>query len=447
MPPIEHRKMGSPRLLELLARIGLDRALISTLLTRGAGVLAAFAVTFLIGHNLGAAAMGRYALVMQTASLLAVAGLVGLDVGVVRHLAKAVAERKRIALSLLGRILLLGLAMLMAISALLAVGKDVVWSLLFGEHITQGWLLVLCILILGRGFTQLVSGLLRSQHHFTLAMAVWTLFMPGFTALALAFGLASSVGGALWAGTIGAGAAIVSGLAVLIVSRESSSAQLNIPIKAILVTSLPLWLSGFLLVLGDWYGLMVAARVLGPADAGLFRVSVQIASVLMIVSSTIFSVYSARISAAFHAQDRDGAAHLARSAAISSAILATPLAILIWLGGSFLLGQIGPEFGRAFPVLAVITTTQLFIALTGPSGLVLAMSGHEKLNLLIVALGSLASLVIAPLAAMAGGLVGLALAVGIALIAQNLSAALTVRRRLGIDILRGKAIGTARSKL
>ncbi|RME67329.1 MAG: hypothetical protein D6782_02775 [Alphaproteobacteria bacterium] len=440
MPPSSLRARIISNPLVLLARAGLDRSLILALVTRSAGVIAGFSVTYLIGRDLGAEATGQYALIMQTAALLAIAGLMGLDVGVVRHLAKAIAERKPVASSLLVRILSLGLAMTASVSVLLALGRNWVWPLLFGQNIAHDFLIVLCFLVVGRGLSQLVSGLLRSQHHFALATAVWTLFISALSALALAFGLAEDVKDALWAGLFGASFGAVVGIAVLFLSRSPIANPIDVPIKAIIVSSLPLWLSGLLQVMSEWYGLVVAARMIGVADAGLFRVSVQIASTLMIVSATIFSVYSARISAAFHAGDRASAAQLARSAAIAGSLLAAPLAIAILLGADPLLAQIGPEFSDAFPTVLILTIAQLLIALTGPCGLVLAMSGHEKLNLLISLSASMALLVLAPVAAMFSGLEGLAICVATVLVSRNLVANLFVRSRLGIDVWRGRAI-------
>lgn len=412
---------------------------LSALAARGIGVIAGFAVTYMLGHNFGAEATGRYALVMQTAALFAVAGLFGLDVSVVRHFAKGMAENRPIAWQLVGKVLLMGLGMMVLISAGLALGGKGLWQLLFGDAVGQGLMLVLCLILLGRGGAQLLGGLLRSQHRFALSVAIVAIVMPGASALALASGLAGNVEETLWATAVGGLIALALGIAIVFTRVGKGSAAMTIPMRAVLASSLPLWGAGMAHVLGEWYGLMVAARMLSVADAGLYRVCFQAAGALLLVSGTLFSVYSAQISTAYHAGDRHEVARIARTAARVGTALGAPLTLALLLGGEFLLEQIGDDFVDAFPVLAIMVIGQFLVTITGPGGLVTAMSGHERLNLYISLGGTALMLLLAPVAAYFAGLEGLALCVSFILVGRNVAAFFFVRFKLRIYIWEGRA--------
>ncbi|MGB3796546.1 MAG: oligosaccharide flippase family protein [Alteraurantiacibacter sp.] len=432
---------AAPRLVAvLLQRIGHLVPQMTSLAVRAVAVLAGLAVTYLIGNRFGAAATGQYALITQTATMFAAAGLLGLDVSVVRHLAKSIASKTPLAMGLLLRVLGAGFGMMAIVVIALYLGGKTFWTPLFGDVVTIDLLLVLALMVIGRGGANLLSGLLRAQHRFALAVAVAALVVPLAVSVALFAGWADDVDGALWVAVAGGYAAVLLGLFFTIKGAAWKGPTVNVPMRAIMTSSLPLWGAGMAHVLGEWYGLAVAARMLGAADAGLYRVSFQAASMLLLTSSTLLAVYAAQISTAFHAQDREKVARLARSAVRLSTALGIPLALILLFGGKFLLGQIGEEFVAALPVLFVMVGGQLVIAMTGPSGLVVAMSGNERVNLAISLSGTVATLLIAPLAAYWGGLLALSVCIVAVMIIRNLYAYSYVKRKLGINIWAGTAI-------
>ena len=410
---------------------------IIALAVRAGAVLAGFAVTFLIGHRMGAAASGQFALVSQTAMFLAVVGLMGLDIGVVRHFARAVALKVPIATRALAAVTGLALAFMIAIAAVLWLGGPFVWQPLFGDVVPREMLLVLCTLLVARGGTQLLGGLLRSQHRFTIGQVIAALTIPSVTALALVTGAARSVEEALWAAAAGGLVSIAAGLWAMRRHTASKPDAMAIDLRQMLASSLPLWGVGIANNIGDWYGLAVAAQLLGASDAGLYRVAIQIAGTLQIISIAIFSVYSAKISTAYHAEDLRQVAQLARTSVRLSTVTAVPAAVMLLAGSGLLLAQIGAEFTTAEPLVWILVIGQLAFTLTGPCGLVLAMSGNERINLAITVVGTIILLVAAPIAANFGGLAGIAVCISAIMLLRNITAYVVVRRKLGIGIWTG----------
>ena len=223
--------------------------------------------------------------------------------------------------------------------------------MLFGNAIPQTFLLVLCVLLVGRAGGVLFGVLLRSQHAFTLGQIVPSLIVPLVTAIALATGLVDTIQGALWAAAVGSLLALTVGGIASFKRAGLGDDAVRIDMRPVFASSLPLWGVGVAQNLGDWYGLAVAAQMLGAADAGLYRAAIQIAAALQIASMSIFSVYSAKISTAFHADDRQAAGKFAARSMRLSALIAIPAGLVLVIAGRFILSQIGPEFAAAYPIL------------------------------------------------------------------------------------------------
>lgn len=421
----------------LIFRFRHHRAAILSLAVRGCAVLAGFAVTYMIGRSLGAAATGRFALVSQSAAFFAVVGLLGLDIASVRHFAKAIADKVRLSAATMLKICVLGLGFMVVMGAVIAFSGDWVWRTLFGDAVPRALLLILCLLLVARGGTQLLGAFLRSQHRFTLGQIISALAIPATTALALVSGLATTIEEALWAAAFGGGVAIIIALASMIRHISFKPDALKVPVRSLMVSAIPLWGVGIANNLSDWYGLAMAASMFGAAEAGLYRVAVQISAVLQIISAALFAVYSAKISTAHHAGDIRQVALLARSAVRLSTATALPAAIFLIASGEFILGQIGEEFVAAIPLVYILVIGQLAFTLTGPCGLVLAMSGNERINLAITIAGTVLLLLCVPIAGRQFGLEGIALCIAAIMLLRNLCAYVIVRQKLGIGIWTG----------
>lgn len=407
------------------------------LAVRGSSVISAFAVTFVLGARFGPAATGQYAIVNQTAIFLAAIGLIGLETSVIRHFSKALAQRLPITPQSLAKVLAVTFGLLTMIVLVLWLGGSWVWASLFGTAVPPEFLWVMCAMLVGRAGGNLLAGLLRSQGQTIMSQAVATLVVPGATAVALVSGLAGDVSSALWAGALAGLISIVIGIMMMFRHVSTGADVVDVPLLPVLKTALPLWGVGLSININQWYILYVAAQLFSAADIGLIRVAVQIASMLQIIATTIFSVYSAPISAAFHSENPAAAARFARSAIRVSLAVAVPLTFIIVLGGEFLLSIIGPEFVAALPLLWIMTIGNLAFVVMGPAGLVLAMSGKERVNLSITIVGTVLLVICLPIAGRVGGLIGMTTCMVVLSILRYLAANLAVRHMLKLRIWAG----------
>jgi O-antigen/teichoic acid export membrane protein len=285
--------------------------------------------------------------------------------------------------------------------------------------------------------SRLLSAMLRSQRQFLLGQVVEVLLIPVIVILALLAGLAHTVHEILW-WTAGAGLATATLALVATLARTRTGADtINPTLRETWRIAIPLWGVAIMLNLSDWYSLTTAATMLGVYDAGLYRVAIQIGSVFGIIAMGLFSVYSVRIGAAHAQGDRHEIGRITRAATLLSSALVLPAIVLLLLFAEPLLALIGPEFEAAASLVRIVAIGQALYAITGPAGLALAMTGHERVNLLITVVSTALLLLLAPLSAHFFGLMGIAISVSLLLIGRNLASLWAVRRLVGVNVMSG----------
>ena len=406
---------------------------------RGLGVLAGIGTTFLIGRNWGPEANGTYALVTQTAIFLAVVAVGGLDMGVVRFFAAPLARGNRIAVASLWRTLALTLALTTAVIAATLLVRAVFGPDLLGPLPTAA-LPALIVLLAARALIRALGAVLRAHRHYLLGQAIDGLFIPAMIVTPLALGLLPDVEAALLAtaaaGLLSVGIGFAASLRAIRGPGRHAPVE-HIPFRALLVASVPLWALILAQVIADWYGLATVAAQLGTHEAGLYRVAMQFASAFTIVSVSLYNVYSPQVSAAHATGDWDEVARLARSATRLGSLLVLPPALLLALATPWVLSFIGPEFVAASTAMRCAIVGQMLFVALGPPGLVLAMVGHERV-MFVISLACMGTmLVLAPLAALHGGIVGVVLAISAVTVGRNLAEWVALHRLTGVNALTG----------
>ena len=428
----------------VLAYVKLHFQSLLSIAIRAASVLAGFVITYYIGHNFGPLANGQYALIAQTAMFLSIVAVGGMDLAVVRYFSATVAFKVPLGRLSLLRALAYSLGAAAVIVAFLGVTHSFILQMLFRTYMPPHGVMILATLLGVRTATRLTAAVLRSQGRHLVAQTVEVLSIPGWVALLLVLRVIESLQEVLYA-TAAVGL-LTAAFAVLrsFYFTSSSRDALDVPLRSLFRTSLPLWLTAIALNIADWYSLATAAATLGVYDAGLYRVAFQIGTALSFSAMGMHNVFTAQISAAVAVHDIDRVAKLARSVTRLSIGLLLPVVVLLFAGADTLLGFIGPEFRAAAPLLEIFVASQLIYLSTGPAGLILAMTGHERLNLAISSSVTGGLLVLAPLAANFYGLFGLAVLTACVPVCGNLANVIAVWRLEKINILTGRYFGAPR---
>lgn len=404
---------------------------------RGLSVLAGFALSFVIGHRFGPEANGTYALLTQSAMFLSVVAVGGLDLAVVRQFSSVIARRQLLSAATLLRVIGLSICFAAAIIAGLLAGGPATLHWVVGGILPAGGLFILCILLLSRAMTRISSAVLRSQKRYILGQSVEVLMIPTLVLGMIATGWINGIGSILWLTAAVSAAVAIGGIVASFAGSSRATEAATLPIRPMIRIALPLWGVAIALNIADWYGLVVVANIAGIYDAGLYRIAMQFGTSLAIVSMGLFSVFSPQISAAWADEDLAGVARLGRTATQLSALFTLPPALLILVAAEPLLGLIGAEFTAAAPMLRIIVVGQIIYTITGPAGLVLAMTGHERVNFAITLTSTLSLILFAPLIAQAFGAAGVATCVALFLVGRNLASLYFVNRLCGINPLTG----------
>lgn len=413
---------------------------LASLATRALGVGAAFVVTILIGRWFGPEANGQYAIVTQTAMFLSVVAVGGLDLAVTREFSKTLALKVKLSRQTFFRVTGQAMLVALALMAVVWLGGPGLLRMLGRESVPATLVAVLCLILLARAFTRITAAVLRSQRDYVLGQTVELLLIPVFTIAIILLAGARSVSDILWAtaaaGLVSAGI----GLATSLRHTSSASNALRVPGRAVFATALPLWGVAVANNFAEWYGLATVSAVNGLYDAGLYRVAGQFASLLSIVALGLFGTYTTQISAAVHAGDKARVARLAGSATRLSTALVLPVGIALLVFAEPLLRLVGPEFDESVAILEILLVGQAIFTITGPCGLILALMGYGRLNLMLTIVTTVGILFCAPLIAETLGLVGVAAFVSAMLIFRNSVAFVALIRLERINVATGRLL-------
>ncbi len=415
-----------------------------SLAIRGTSIAAGFGVTLLIGRMFGPAANGHYALITQTGMFLSVVVVGGVDLAITREFSAAVASRLPIRTGSFLRVV--GYTMLIAVTlgALLELGGRPLLGRLFNGEVPANSLTILMLIMLSRALTRTLGAVLRSQQDYSWGQSVEVLLIPVIVVVLLSLGSASDVEQVLWMTAIVGLAVGVAAFFTCFRHVARSAAAFDVPMSRILKVALPLWGVAIFLNITDWYGLATVSHVLGVYSAGLYRVAAQVASVLSIITMGLFSIYSPQFAEAYASRDIPRLARLAKSASRLSTVFSLPLAVLLFLFAEPVLHLFGPEFVAGKGVLRIMVVGQAMFTITGQAGLLLAMTGHERINLMITIAGTALLLIAAPLAGKFAGLEGVAAGLALVMIGRNLASLYYVYRLHGINVLTGTVRGLSR---
>lgn len=199
-----------------------------------------------------------------------------------------------------------------------------------------------------------------------------------------------------------------------------------------------MWLSAIWLV-NSRMDLLILGSLKNSTDVGVYAVVVRVAGLVTLITATVSTIISPRISAYFHNREHERLQRLLGASAQRTFLLCLPLALVLILAGGPLLGlAFGGEFTRGWAALAILAFAQLLNVMCGPVGVTLYMTGHESIANRIFTASAVLNVILNFALIPRFGIVGAAVATSISLIAWNLGLWVVVRQRLK---LRPSAIG------
>jgi stage V sporulation protein B len=196
--------------------------------------------------------------------------------------------------------------------------------------------------------------------------------------------------------------------------------------------SFPLLIFHILTYLTLYLDSLVVAHFRSSAEMGLYSVCIRLIIVTSFILPAISHIFGPMISELHHRNEFARLSEYFKLVTLWGVELYIPVVLVFVIATNSILGFFGGEFRAAAPCLFILVIGQLVNNITGPVGLVLNIAGMTRLQswnaAAVVAVQAVLSVLLVP----RFGLLGAALANGVAAVSINLIRVLQVRSRLGM---------------
>jgi len=172
-------------------------------------------------------------------------------------------------------------------------------------------------------------------------------------------------------------------------------------------------------------------------EVGIYSAALRVALLVNFVLVAFNSILAPKFASLYHRNDMDEIGHLTVRSVAIMLVLTAPLFALCFLFPEYVLKLFGSEFVAASTALMILAFSQLINVMTGPIGILLMMTGHEKLmrqnSIISAGIGVIGGALLIPEFGVSGAAVS-AFIGGVTL--QGLCV-WSVRRHLNIGFMRG----------
>jgi len=191
--------------------------------------------------------------------------------------------------------------------------------------------------------------------------------------------------------------------------------------------------SGFLVAMYSLDTVMLGLLA-DTTTAGFYSVASRIAIVVLFVMNAAQMVAAPMLAAATASKGTSELRGVVRTLNALAILAAVPASVLLLLAAEPIMGMFGAEFREAAPALRILVLSQLLNVLTGPTGVVLSMTGQERLLVRLLFAGLAANAVLNLIWIPTYGLFGAAASALVAHAGWNIAGVFVIRSRLAIDI-------------
>jgi len=221
------------------------------------------------------------------------------------------------------------------------------------------------------------------------------------------------------------------------IKEHWSISPLQVGSRELLQVSIPMaWVAIVAMLMG--YSDVLILGVFRPvADVGVFNAALKTAGLLSFVLIAGNAILAPKIASLYQQGDIATVSRLARFSTLMMIILATVPCIILLGFPDWVMGLFGEAFSRGSTALVLLTLGQLANVATGPVGILLLMTGHEKSMrrrvMVAASVQALLGLSLIP----EFGIVGAAASAALGMLLLNILALIVVKRRLNISLIPG----------
>ena len=162
--------------------------------------------------------------------------------------------------------------------------------------------------------------------------------------------------------------------------------------SSILLFSYPLLLSSAFSFLQGWSDTLILGIYASEAQIGIYNVALKITTLTQLSLNAVNSISGPKFSEFHSNNDMDGLRKTAQRATKLIFLTSLPVLLVLIIFPEFILGLYGDEFVAGKSSLIYITIGRFYSAISGSVGLILMMTGYQKLFQKVVIITTLSSI-------------------------------------------------------
>lgn len=406
----------------------------SALTFRVFGAVLSFGMNLVLARMLGASGSGVFYLAFMFVSIGSVVGRIGLDNVMLRRIARSsVDERWGEVASVYGRGMLISvIASLVVFLILFGLTNFISIELLHTPDLEKP-LYIMSFAIVPLSLVMLhaesLKGLKKISHsQFIQGVVIPAIVLPAIVILVPMWG----VGGAAIAYLLSVCTALL--ISVLFWRRviHKVGEICRVGYRELLEPCFPLLMVSLLNLVMIWMPTLALGIWASPEDVGIYNMASRTATLISFVLIAVNAISAPKFAAFFHKNDICNLEKTAKSSAKIVTLAASPMLLLFIIFPDLVMSMFGHEFVKASSALVILSIGQFVNVLTGSVGMLLIMTGHEKLlrnNMMVsAAICSVLSALLVP----SYGWLGAAEASSLAMIIMNMISVFLVYSKLDI---------------
>ncbi|MFT7335678.1 MAG: O-antigen/teichoic acid export membrane protein [Porticoccaceae bacterium] len=171
------------------------------------------------------------------------------------------------------------------------------------------------------------------------------------------------------------------------------------------------------------------------SEVGLYTVAAKIAMLTSFFLAVSNAAIAPKIAALYHKQQTKELEVMVKKTTKILIVIATVTSLLFIVFGKFILGIWGSDFVSGFTILVILSLGQFFNIATGCSGLLLSMTGFEKIHGYISLITLIANIILNIVLINKMGALGAAIATAVTVSFGNIAKLILAKKKTGIMTL------------
>lgn len=411
--------------------------------------MSGLAVNALLARLLSPQEMGAYFLSVSIATFLSIIGQAGMPMALVRFIAESMGKGNS---GQAFQVIRKGIAIVLLSSGIVAGGYLIFGSafaeLLFHSPTIAGVTPLIAVLLLLMAMQGVLAEIFRGFHDIRLASLLGSVSTSLFSAILFCV---------LW---LAQGEAELSQILLLSLGASSLSVVLSLLLLTPRLKSIksdgrfswaylgrtgwPLCISSLAIMVAVQGDLWVVGAMLGERDAAIYGAALRLLALMTMVHGLAVSVVQSSVAELYGKGELKRLENLVQAASLVTCVVAGGvLVVLAIVGKSLIYLVFGSDYLKAYPVLMILAGGQFLGILFGMAGMVLMMTGHQRIMMWIIISNALVGLLAAITISPYWGIYGVAATWGGTALSQGIIAWFFVMKKISISCRAG--VGGLRS--